>query len=101
MKSVLGFFAALALGLFVAIVVSTSLTSPMVQMALGNESVARFRLDYPSLLLGLALGLTIATLARVGWADLPKRVVNWFAENAFNFVWLALAVGCVAVLLLY
>ena len=97
MKSVLGFFSALALGLIVAIVVATSLTSPVVQQSVG----ANLHIDYRSLMLGLALGLIIATLARIGWADLPRRFANWLAVNRFNFAVFGVGLICTAVIVLY
>lgn len=101
MKSVLGFFSALALGLFAAIVVAMSLKSPMVHQSVGSDVPGRFQLDLASLSLGLALGLVIATLARIGWADLPRRMANWLAENTWNFAVVGFGIACAAVIVLY
>ena len=100
MKSVLGFFSALALGLFAATVVAMSLKSPIVHKSIGGEVSGWMNLDFASLLLGLALGLGLATLARVGWADLPRRLANWIVANTRNFAVLGFGVVCAAVIVL-
>ncbi len=101
MRAVLEFFSVLALGLIAAIVVATSVSSPALQQAVGGSVDAAFKLDYPSLVLGLVLGSLMATLARIGWAALPWRIANWLVANSLNFVVFACGVICAAVIIMY
>ena len=72
----------------------------MVEESVGSEASKWVQFDFPSLLLGLALGLTLATLARVGWAEIPRRFANWLATNAWNFALLGFGIVCTAVIVL-
>lgn len=102
MKSVLGFLSALSFGVFIAIVVATGLQSPLVREVLTPPTeVQGFRLDYKSLLLGLGLGLTIATLARLDWSGMPRRLARWLVANERNFVRIGFAMAMIAVIVLY
>lgn len=102
MRSMLGFFSLLALGLMMAVVIALAGSG----MSSGWSGLAArqpggFRLDYPSLLLGLALGIVMATLARMSWAEMPRRVALWLLANERNFYRLGMAAVCVGVLLFY
>jgi hypothetical protein len=106
MKSVLGFFSLLAVGFLAAGVLAVVSTSP------GALSVSRLpiglgsgegsgELDLTSLLLGLAAGLLLATLARISWAELPRRSIDWLLANERNFARLAWAALFIGVLYFY
>jgi hypothetical protein len=101
MKALLGFLSLVALGLIAAVVIVLAMTGG------GDGLVARrifedgFRLDYPSLLLGLVLGLVMATIARISWAELPRRIVLWLVANERNFYRVATAAIMVGVILFY
>jgi len=58
-------------------------------------------LQFNSLLLGLVLGLTLGTLGRLNWADVPRRVVTWFLVRERQFFYYSLIALCAGVLLYY
>ena len=58
-------------------------------------------LHYPSLLLGLALGIVLTGLAGISWGELPRRVIHWLLVNERNFYRVGFAVLCLGVLLFY
>ena len=102
----LGFFSLLALGLMVAVAialvgtgVSSGWSGLEAREALGPAGA--FRLDYPSLVLGLALGLVMATLARLSWAEMPRRLAMWLIVNERNFYRTAMAAMFLGVMLFY
>jgi hypothetical protein len=106
MRSVLGFFSLLAFGFLAAGIIVVVSTSP------GTLSVSRLpanlmsregleQLDLTSLLLGLAAGILLTTIARISWAELPRRTVNWLMANERNFARMAWAALFVGVLLFY
>jgi hypothetical protein len=41
-------------------------------------------IDYVSFGIGLALGLTLAEIARLSWSDMPRRVIAWMIDNRRN-----------------
>ena len=58
-------------------------------------------LQFNSLLLGLVLGLSLGTLGRLNWADVPRRVVTWFLVRERQFFYYSLIALCAGVLLYY
>ena len=100
MRTLLGFISMLALGLMLAMVLAF-VTTALATRGADAPALARGRLDYLSLLLGLVLGGTMTSLARVHWASLPRRLVSWLLMNEYTFYQLALAVVFLAVLVLY
>lgn len=104
-RSFFGFLAMLATGLFAAVVVAISLQTTLHGAgAVGDTSEAQvraFQLDYISLLLGLFLGLLLATIARISWSDLPRRFAAWLIRNEANFLRLGLAFCFLAIIVLY
>jgi hypothetical protein len=96
MKSVLAFFSLLALAFLAA-----GMITVVGSNSLGRLPAEGFAVDHASLLLGIALGFCLATLARVSWAEMPRRLVLWVQANERNFVRLAWASIFVAVLLYY
>lgn len=107
MKSVLGFFSLLAFGFLAAGIFAVVATSPGSQMQLAMPSgdglglKESLGLDLPSLLIGLASGVLLATLARISWAELPRRTVSWLLANERNFVRLAWVAIFAGILLFY
>jgi len=58
-------------------------------------------LDYRSLSIGLVVGLMLSWLARVSWAEMPRRILNWLWANERNFYRAALALVLLGVLIFY
>ena len=97
MKSVLSFVSLMAIGLIVAsaiALIGTTLTRYPV-----DETAPL--LDYRSLSIGLVIGLMLSWLARVSWAEMPRRVLNWLWANERNFYRAGLATVLLAVLIFY
>lgn len=100
MRTFIAFLSLVALGLIAAVIIVLATTS-------GDGLAARgvldrsFRLDYPSLLLGLVLGVVIAAAARLSWTDMPRRMVLWMVANERNFYRVAVGAVMVGVILFY
>lgn len=98
MKSMLGFVSLLAVGLLtasaIAIVGAGTLTRAPV------ESGAPI-VDFPSLILGLVIGLSLSWFARVSWAELPRRIIGWLWANERNFYRAALAALLLGIVVFY
>ncbi len=92
MRYLLGFLSLVALGLMLAVAVALGTSG------LAGTGERAFRLDYPSLLLGLGLGVVIATLARLSWSEMPRRAALWLVANEKNFYRLGFAALCLGVL---
>ena len=102
MRSMLGFLSLLALGLMLAVAIALAGAGLSTGWSgLDARQPGGFRLDYPSLVLGLALGLVMATLARMSWAEMPRRVALWLLANERNFYRAAMAAMCLGVLMFY
>ena len=98
MRTVLGFFSMLAAGFLIAV----AGTGPMAQFP--NTALhpgQGFRLDYLSLLLGLAIGLILPAVTSVSWSGLPRRIAAWFWSNEHVFYHLGIAAALVGVLVFY
>lgn len=102
MRVMFGFLSLLALGLMVAVAISLAGKgmSPG-QAGLDARFGGGFHLEYPSLLLGLALGIVLATLARLSWAEMPRRLALWLMANERNFYRGAMAAMFLGVLMFY
>jgi hypothetical protein len=101
MKSVLGFFSLLALGVLGAGVLAVVGSGPLSQLHANAPYGDGAGIDMGSLLMGLAAGLLLATLARVSWAELPTRVVSWLLANERNFARLAWGLIFIVILFFY
>ena len=107
MRSMFGFLSLLALGLMLAVAMAlasagmSSGWSGLEARQSFGQAGGGFRLDYPSLMLGLALGIVMATLARLSWAEMPRRVALWLMANERNFYRGAMAVMFLGVLMFY
>lgn len=103
MKSAISFLSLLAFG-FLAAGILTVLGSggsgtdlPLVA-SLGNEHGGFHLL---SLLLGLVLGIVLSALARISWAELPRRFAGWILQYERSFYRMALAAALIGVLVFY
>jgi hypothetical protein len=96
MKPVLSFVSLMAIGLIAASAVAmigAGLIAPV-----GNGAPL---LDYRSLSIGLVVGLMLSWLARLSWAEMPRRILNWLWANERNFYRVALALVLLGVLIFY
>lgn len=97
MRPVLGFVSLIAVGLMaasaLAIIAAGFFRAPV-------DGTAPL-LDYRSLSIGLVLGLMLSWLARISWAEMPRRILNWIWTNERNFYRAALALILVGVLIFY
>jgi hypothetical protein len=94
MRSVLNFVSMLALGLMIAAVILVAPSSTGVPSA-GGFDVGGTTLDYRSVISGLGIGLVIALISQVSWAEAARRAGTWTAGQARR-VWL---IGWAAVFL--
>ena len=102
MRVLFGFLSLLALGLMAAVAISLAGKGLSPELSgVGARHAGSFHLDYSSLMLGLALGIVIATLARLSWAEMPRRLALWLMANERNFYRGAMAAIFLAVLMFY
>lgn len=59
------------------------------------------RLHWPSMLVGMMLGVAMAVMARVSWLDMPRRFARWLVANERNFYRVGMAAACLMVLIFY
>jgi len=101
MKSVLGFFSLLAFGVLAAGVLAVVASGSLPRLPFGEGTGEGLNIDLGSLLVGLAAGLLLSALARISWAELPRRTVSWLLANERNFARLAWGFLFVVILLFY
>ncbi len=102
MRTLLGFFSLLAFGFVVASWIAVAGTGSIAQYP--NAAMHPgdgYSLDYPSVLLGLAIGILLSVFGRFSWADLPRRAVAWILNNERNFFRAGIAAVLVGVLVFY
>jgi hypothetical protein len=100
MRSVLSFFSVLAFGAMTAALLIAIL--PWVSgHASENLKAWTEDLQFNSVMLGLIFGLTLGSLGRYNWTDVPRRVVTWFLVRERLFFYYALIAVCAGVLLYY
>lgn len=58
-------------------------------------------LEFSSVMIGLMLGLTLGSLGRYNWAEIPRRVVTWALVRERQFFYYALIAICAGVLFFY
>jgi hypothetical protein len=100
MRSVLNFFSMLALGLMVAAILVLAATGA-VDNVTPRFDAADNSLDYMSVIVGLGIGVAIAVISQVSWADLPRRSAAWLVSHGRRIRLFAWAALFVAVLLYY
>jgi hypothetical protein len=99
MRAVLGFFSSLALGLMIAAILMIGATSVMNTPA--RPPTSGTLLDYVSVVIGLGMGLVIAVLGRISWAELPRRVAQFVLRHAYRLRLIAWAALFTAVLIYF
>jgi hypothetical protein len=100
MRSVLGFFSMLAVGVMTLAVIIALL--PWFSARMADAGLAPpGALQFESALAGLSLGLLLGVLARYHWSDIPRRLVTWFLVRERQFFYYALIAGCIGVLIFY
>jgi hypothetical protein len=97
MKPVLSFVSLMAIGLIAASAIALIGTTFTRLPADGTTPL----LDYRSLSIGLVIGLMLSSLARLSWAEMPRRVLNWLWANERNFYRAGLAGVLLGVLIFY
>lgn len=95
MRALVGFLSMLSIGLIVAVALGLITRPP------GCASATAAGLDYVSLTMGLALGLSISQIGQVNWGELPRRIAGWMLINERNFYRWAWVIILLAVLLYY
>jgi hypothetical protein len=99
MRSILGFFSMLALGLMIA---AALVASPSGMIGHGaSAGGAGVSFDYVSVIAGLGIGLLIAVLGQIAWGEALRRLFGWLAGQARRIALLACAAGLVAVLIYF
>lgn len=103
MRSAISFLSLVAFGFLAAGVLTVVGSSPdsalpLTGLSLGGEHGG---IQLGSLLIGLVLGIVLSALARVSWAELPRRFVSWLLEHERSFYRLALAGILIGVLVFY
>lgn len=102
MRSAIGFLSLLAFGFLAAGVLTVVGSGPAAQSALeAIAGVGETGVHLGSLLIGMVLGVVLSALARVSWADLPRRLVAWLLAHERGFYRLALVGAFVGFLLFY
>jgi hypothetical protein len=100
MRSALQFFSILALGVLAAAML-IALTPWLTGRVSGTPIAGTGGLQFESLVLGIFLGLILASLSRYHWSDIPRHIVNWLLIRERQFFYYALIGGCLGVLLFY
>lgn len=72
MRPVLSFVSLMAIGLITASAIAL-IGSTLTPLSASNSAPL---LDYRSLSIGLVIGLMLSSLARLSWAEMPRRVLN-------------------------
>jgi hypothetical protein len=102
MRAVLQFLALMALGLAAAVVIAlvfSGANDPRgASVMTGLPSSRAGGVDYGSFLMGLATGIALTGLARIGWTDLPRRAIHWMISNHKTMRRAVWSVACLAVI---
>jgi hypothetical protein len=96
----LSFFSVLAFGAMTAAALVALLPWFSAHAPAGLQAAVS-GLQFESLLLGMALGLTLGALGRLNWADVPRRIVTWFLVRERQFFYYVLIAFCAGVLIFY
>lgn len=97
MKPLLSFVSLMAIGLIAASAIALIGTT-LAPLPASDKAPL---LDYRSLSIGLVIGLMLSWLARLSWAEMPRRVLNWLWSNERNFYRAGLATVLLGVLVFY
>lgn len=100
LRSVLSFFSVLAFGILASAAVFAAMPWLSDEVPENIRALTQ-NLQFGSLAIGLALGLTLGAIGRMDWADLPRRVVTWFLVREQKFFYYVLIAICAGVLVFY
>lgn len=98
MRSILSFFSMLALGLMIAAVIMVAPAGKGTTNVGGFELSADPTLDYRSVVAGLGIGLAIAIVAHISWAEAARRVGSWMGGQARRLLLVSVAIALAAVI---
>ncbi len=102
MRSAIGFLSLLAFGCLAAgvltVIGSGSSSDFSFSPAMGATHGG---VHLGSLLIGLVLGVVLSALARISWAELPRRAVGWMLAYERAFYRLALVGVLIGMLVFY
>lgn len=102
MRSAIGFLSLLAFGFLAAGVLTVVGSGSHGDLSLDRlTGLSSEGVHLGSLLTGLVLGIVLSGLARVSWAELPRRFVLWLLAYERTFYRLALVGVLVGMLLFY
>lgn len=101
MRSIASFASLLALGLLAGGILTMATGGSSTPGVLANGVDGTGGLEFRSLLIGLLLGLGLSNLARVPWADFPRRFVAWVLSYEHNFFYAGVAVFLLIILIFY
>ena len=102
MRSAIGFLSLLAFGILAAGVLTVVGSSPTTDFSLDAAlGAGPAGVHLGSLLIGLVLGVVLSAIARISWAELPRRFVGWLLAYERAFYRLALAGVFLGVILFY
>ena len=101
MRSIAAFASLLALGLLAGGVLTMATHQSAAPDVLANGVDGTGGLDFRSLLIGLLFGLMLSNLARLPWAEFPRRFVAWLISHEHNLYYAMVASVLVAVLIFY
>jgi hypothetical protein len=102
MRPALSFFSVLAAGLLIAAVMAVIGSGPASQYPnVAFHEGRGLSIDYPSLIIGLVLGVALTFAGRLTWADLPRRFVHWLINNERNFYRAGMAAVLLVILVFY
>lgn len=99
MRSVLGFFSMLALGLMIAAILVVA-PSGVVNNP-GRFDGVGVSFDYMSVVIGLGIGLAIAVLGQISWARAARNIATWVMGQARRIWLIGWAAAFVAVLIYF
>jgi hypothetical protein len=101
MRRILGFLSLIALSILAAGALGVAGLGPLAGKTALSSSASSFTLDYRSLLAGTVLGVVLSSIGRLGWADLPRRVIAWIYANERKLIRCGYAAMLLGVLLFY
>ena len=99
MRSVLSFFSMLALGLMIAAILVVSPSGVVSNPSRFGGNGATF--DYMSVVIGLGIGLAIAVLGQIPWAQAVRGIAVWVMGQARRIWLIGWAAAFVAVLIYF
>lgn len=102
MRSAIGFFSLLAFGFLAAGVLTVIGSGPgfrsVLDTVLGSGEGG---VHLGSLFAGMVLGVVLSALARISWAELPRRFVRWLFSHVRGFYRLLFLAAVIAFFVFY